>query len=106
MRTALIAAAIALSTIAAQPAAAADPSGDWMVENGSAIIRIAKCGDLYWGVVAWEREPGRDSANPELGPAPDPSLDASIPNWVSRAPMLLSKFPSTFLATPLPDLAH
>ena len=41
-----------------------------------------------------------------LGPAPDPSVDAPVPNWVSRAPMLLSKFPSTFLATPLPDLAH
>src|SRR5437879_65838 len=48
MRKALIVAAIALSTVAARPAAAADPSGDWMVENGSAIIRIAKCGDLYW----------------------------------------------------------
>jgi len=78
MRKALIVAALALSTIAAQPAAAADPSGDWMVENGSAIIRIAKCGDLYWGVVAWEREPGRDSANPNPSKRNRPTLGIPI----------------------------
>jgi hypothetical protein len=40
------------------------------------------------------------------GPVPDPIVDAPVSNWLSRASMLLSKFPSTFLATPLPNLAH
>jgi hypothetical protein len=36
------------------------------------------------------------------GSAPRPSVDAPVPNWLSRAPVLLAKFPSAFLATPLP----
>lgn len=36
------------------------------------------------------------------GPGPGPSVDSPVPNWLSRAPVLLSKFPSAFLATPLP----
>jgi len=36
------------------------------------------------------------------GPAPRLSVDAPAPNWLSRAPVLLAKFPSAFLVTPLP----
>jgi uncharacterized protein (DUF2147 family) len=50
------------------PAAAADPTGVWMVEDKSAQIEIASCGGILWGVVIWERTPGRDTENP------DPSL--------------------------------
>ena len=50
-------------------AMAAEPTGDWRTEDGSAIIRIDNCGGALWGVVAWEKEPGRDkrSGRPTLG---------------------------------------
>ena len=39
------------------------------VEDGSAIIRVDNCRGAVWGVVAWEKEPGRDkrSGRPTLG---------------------------------------
>jgi len=61
-RLALLSALIVLS---AQAAVAGDPAGDWMVEDGSAKIRIAICGGSLWGVVGWEKEPGKDTANPD-----------------------------------------
>jgi len=36
------------------------------------------------------------------GPVVAASADLPVANWFSRAPVLLSKFPSAFLATPLP----
>ena len=77
-KTILVLATVVLAIMTAQPAAAADPSGDWMVENRSAIIRIARCGDLYWGIVVWEREPGRDSANPDPAKRNRPTLGIPI----------------------------
>jgi uncharacterized protein (DUF2147 family) len=48
------------------PALAGDPAGDWLVEDGSAKIRVAICGGSLWGVVGWEKTPGgKDSANPD-----------------------------------------
>ena len=41
-------------------AMAAEPTGDWRTEDGSAIIRVDNCRGALWGVVAWEKEPGRD----------------------------------------------
>jgi uncharacterized protein (DUF2147 family) len=54
--------------LACVPAAAADPKGVWLVEDKSAQIQIENCGGAYWGIVIWERSPGRDTENP------DPSL--------------------------------
>ena len=34
-------------------------------------------------------------------PAPSPGVGSPVPNWLARAPVLLAKFPSAFLATPL-----
>jgi uncharacterized protein (DUF2147 family) len=50
---------------------AAEPTGDWRVEDGSAIIRVDNCRGALWGVVAWEKVPGRDerSGRPTLGSA-------------------------------------
>jgi uncharacterized protein (DUF2147 family) len=46
-------------------AAASGPAGEWMVAKAEAIIRIVDCGGQYWGVVAWEKEPGgTDAKNP------------------------------------------
>ena len=47
-------------TLASSAALAAEPTGDWRVEDGSAIIRIDNCRGALWGVVAWEKVPGRD----------------------------------------------
>lgn len=45
--------------------AASSPVGEWMVAKGEAIIRVVDCGGQYWGVVAWEQNPGSvDSHNP------------------------------------------
>jgi len=56
-------------TLASSAALAAEPTGDWRVEDGSAIIRIDNCRGALWGVVAWEKVPGRDerSGRPTLG---------------------------------------
>ena len=57
------------ATMAGGTAMAAEPTGDWRTEDGSAIIRVDNCRGALWGVVAWEREPGRDHRNgrPTLG---------------------------------------
>jgi uncharacterized protein (DUF2147 family) len=47
-------------------ARAGDPAGDWLVEDGSAKIRIAICDGSLWGVVGWEKAPGgKDTSNPD-----------------------------------------
>ena len=62
-RMALLAVLTALSIA---PASAGDPSGDWLVENGEAKIRVALCGGSLWGVISWEKNPGgKDSSNPD-----------------------------------------
>jgi len=59
------------ATMTGGTAMAAEPTGDWRTEDGSAIIRVDNCRGALWGVVAWEREPGRDhrSGRPTLGSA-------------------------------------
>jgi uncharacterized protein (DUF2147 family) len=54
-----------LLVLSSEPLWAADPSGDWLVEDGSAKIRVAICGGSLWGVVGWEKSPGKDSSNPD-----------------------------------------
>jgi uncharacterized protein (DUF2147 family) len=59
------------AAITSGAALAAEPTGDWQVEDGSAVIRVESCRGALWGVVAWERVPGRDerSGRPTLGSA-------------------------------------
>ena len=45
-------------------AAAAEPTGEWLVADGTARIRIEPCGDALWGVIAWTETPGKDENNP------------------------------------------
>src|SRR6202000_58291 len=48
------------------PAFAADPTGDWRVQDGVADIRVAECNGSMWGVVVWEKVPGgHDKNNPD-----------------------------------------
>jgi uncharacterized protein (DUF2147 family) len=57
--------AIFLATALA-PAFAADPTGDWRVQDGVANIRVAECNGSMWGVVAWEKiSGGHDTNNPD-----------------------------------------
>jgi uncharacterized protein (DUF2147 family) len=60
---------VVAASMASGTAMAAEPNGDWRTEDGSAIIRVDNCRGALWGVVAWEREPGRDRRNgrPTLG---------------------------------------
>jgi uncharacterized protein (DUF2147 family) len=60
-------------------AAAADPTGDWMVADKVASIRVAECNGSMWGVVAWEKTPGgRDSNNPDVSKQSRPTLGMPI----------------------------
>jgi uncharacterized protein (DUF2147 family) len=60
-------------------ALAADPTGDWLVADGVANIRVAQCNGDMWGVVAWEKEPGgRDTNNPDPAKKDRPTLGMPI----------------------------
>lgn len=60
---------------AGAPAFAADPTGDWAVENAVAHIRIADCGGSMWGAVSWEKTPGGvDKNNPDASKRSRPTL--------------------------------
>lgn len=67
-----------LLILSAQPVSAADPSGDWVVEDGVARIRIAICDGSLWGVVGWERTPGQDTNNPDPAKRSRPTLGMPI----------------------------
>lgn len=49
----------------AAPGMAADgPSGEWQVQDGSAVVRISKCGGGFCGFVT-KGQPGKDYRNPD-----------------------------------------
>jgi len=61
------------------PALAADPTGDWMVADGVANIRVAECNGSMWGAVAWEKAPGgHDIHNPDASKRGRPTLGMPI----------------------------
>jgi len=69
----------------ATPASAAEPIGEWLVEDGMARIRVEKCTDKYWGAVSWEKLPGGiDSNNPDPAKRKRPTL--GIPILLGMAP--------------------
>ena len=59
-------AALGLMIAAASPSIAAGggPTGEWTVEDHSAVVRIAKCGSGFCGFVA-RGQPGKDYRNPD-----------------------------------------
>src|SRR5882672_560576 len=60
-------------------ALAADPTGDWLVADGVANIRVAQCNGSMWGVVAWEKTPGgKDTHNPDASKQSRPTLGMAI----------------------------
>jgi uncharacterized protein (DUF2147 family) len=43
-----------------------DPTGEWLVAQRVAQIKIVDCGGRLWGVVSWEARPGgTDTKNPD-----------------------------------------
>jgi uncharacterized protein (DUF2147 family) len=65
--------------LAATPALAADPTGEWLVANGHAKIKIENCGKSLWGVISWESEPGgHDTNNPDPSKRERPTLGMPI----------------------------
>ena len=64
--------------VASPPAVAADATGVWLVEDKSGEIEIANCAGVLWGVVAWERTPGRDTENPDPALRGRPTLGIPI----------------------------
>ncbi|MET0709590.1 MAG: DUF2147 domain-containing protein [Tardiphaga sp.] len=57
------------------PVLAADPTGDWAVEDGVANVRVAECNGSMWGAVAWEKKPGAlDKNNPDVSKRSRPTL--------------------------------
>jgi uncharacterized protein (DUF2147 family) len=75
---ALLGATLSLATANVATAAPTDPSGDWLVEKGLAIIRVVDCGGQYWGVVVWEQRPGIDDKNPDPNKRNRPTLGMPI----------------------------
>lgn len=71
------AAAVALAASAAT-AQAADPTGVWLTADESAKIRVEHCADGYWGSIAWERQPGTDTKNPDPSKRGRPLLGTPI----------------------------
>jgi uncharacterized protein (DUF2147 family) len=60
-------------------ALAADPTGDWRVQDGVANIRVAECNGSMWGVVAWEKiSGGQDNNNPDVSKQNRPTLGMPI----------------------------
>jgi len=50
----------------AAPAAAASPAGDWLVADGTAVIRVAPCNErAFCGKIAWTPGEGVDDHNPD-----------------------------------------
>jgi uncharacterized protein (DUF2147 family) len=63
----------------APASAASSPAGDWMVAKGEAIIRVVDCGGRYWGLVAWEKNPGgTDAKNPNPALRNRPTLGMPV----------------------------
>jgi uncharacterized protein (DUF2147 family) len=60
-------------------ASAADPIGEWTVEDGVARIRIVDCNTRLWGVISWEKDPGGvDAQNPDRSKQSRPTLGIPI----------------------------
>ena len=65
MKMLSIVAAVGFTVAAAGPSfAAGNPSGEWVVADGSAVVRISKCPGGYCGFVA-KGQPGKDYRNPD-----------------------------------------
>ena len=76
MKRTVFALALALTS---GTALAAEPIGEWLVEEGLARIRVENCGDRLVGFVSWEKEPGGiDRYNPDPSKRARPTLGMPV----------------------------
>jgi uncharacterized protein (DUF2147 family) len=57
--------ALSLLLLSSTPTLAVDPTGEWLVAQGWARIKVANCNDRLWGIVSWEARPATDRNNPD-----------------------------------------
>ena len=56
-----------------------DVTGEWLVKDATAKIRVENCGGTVWGVVSWEKTPGgTDAQNPDPSKRNRPTLGLPI----------------------------
>jgi len=73
------------------PALAADPTGDWLVADKTAAIRIAPCGDALCGHIVWTKGPaGTDKNNPD--PAKRNRSVIGLPILLSMKPVAANRW--------------
>ena len=53
-------------------------SGNWLVKDQTAVIRIAPCADALCGTIAWTSQPGLDENNPDPGKRDRPIVGTQI----------------------------
>src|ERR1700743_3108123 len=71
--------ATCLAPVLADPALAADPTGDWRVADGGANIRVAACNGSMWGGGSWAKTPrGPARNNPDVSKQSRPTLGMPI----------------------------
>lgn len=75
-----IAFASTLGVLAPLTAEAAEASGEWLIEDGDARVRIAPCGAELCGSVTWIKEgsPTLDVNNPDPGKRSRPLLGSAV----------------------------
>jgi uncharacterized protein (DUF2147 family) len=84
MRTLVLSGSILLAVTASAAAQTADPVGEWLVEDGSARIKVVSCPGApsqqptLWGVIWAETQPGADSKNPDPSMRNRPMLGVPI----------------------------
>jgi uncharacterized protein (DUF2147 family) len=85
MRTLILSGTVLLAAVASAAAQTADPVGEWLVEDGSARIKVVSCPGAvanqpptFWGVIWAETTPGTDSKNPDPSMRNRPMLGVPI----------------------------
>src|SRR5688572_3523353 len=84
MRTLILSGAILLAATTGALAQSADPVGEWLVEDGTARIKVVSCPQVQghpaalWGVIWAENRPGIDDKNPDPSMRNRPLLGVPI----------------------------
>lgn len=85
MRTSILSGAILVAaTVGAHAQQSGDPVGEWLVEDGTARIKVVSCPQaqgqppVLWGVIWAESQPGVDKQNPDPSMKNRPLLGAPI----------------------------
>lgn len=65
--------------LSASVSVAQEPTGEWLVKDKVAIVKIDNCDGRIWGIIAWEQQPGGlDQKNPDPAKRRRPTLGMPI----------------------------